>query len=148
MVPVMDGNHGLKLECQSVTIVSALQGTRTSSKLFKVEHRVPPRVRKSRNRATCHSKNRTFLGLSVTFRCWAYPSRKASPHHDGDNRYVAYSEYLGPFCIKRTRYIMLGVEVQLLVIWAQDQGSEYRYEELQEFRCSIVAMAEGQGESQ
>lgn len=42
----MDGNYGLKLECQSVTIVSALQGTRTSSKLFKVEHRVPPRVRK------------------------------------------------------------------------------------------------------
>ena len=43
---------------------------------------------------------------------------------------------------------MLGVEVQLLVIWAQDQGSEYRYEELQELICSIVAMAEGQGESQ
>lgn len=94
----MDGNHGLTLECQSVTVVSALQGTKTSSKLFKVEHRVPPRVRKSRNRATCQSKNRISFGLSVTVRCWTYPSRKASPHHDGNNRYVAYS-----FCKKKKK---------------------------------------------
>lgn len=43
---------------------------------------------------------------------------------------------------------MLSVEVQLPVTWAQDQGLEYRYEELQEFRCSTVAMAEGQEGSQ
>lgn len=61
---------------------------------------------------------------------------------------MAYSEYLVLFCIKRTLYIMLGVEVQLLVTWAQEEGSEYHYEELQEFLCSTLAMAEGQGGSQ
>lgn len=43
---------------------------------------------------------------------------------------------------------MLSMEVQLLATWTQEEGSEYRYEELQEFRCSTLAMAEGQGGSQ
>lgn len=43
---------------------------------------------------------------------------------------------------------MLGVEVQLLATWAQGEGSEYRYEEVQEFRSSTLAMAEGQGGNQ
>lgn len=75
----MDGNNGLELECQRVTIVSALQGTRTSSKLFRVEHRVPPRVRKSRNKATCQSKNRTLFGGGWDLQILNIPQQASFP---------------------------------------------------------------------
>lgn len=64
------------------------------------------------------------------------PNQQASPHHFGNNRKVAYPEYLGPFYKSRMLYIMLGLEVQLLHTWAKEENSESCYQELQQFRCS------------
>lgn len=141
---MVHGNHGLELECHSVAIVSTLQGTRTSSKLFRAEYLVSPGERKSRRRTTRQSKSGRSFGVATMFKYRPYTMSKQLPTPWVAHRKVSWPEHLGHYAER----------AHLVPCWLsrpapshpghKEEGLECSHEDLQRCRHSVMMMIEGQ----
>lgn len=125
--------------------LSTHQGTRTSSKLFRAEHLVPPGDRKSRSGATCQSQEWEILwgGHDIQILSLNHQRAHITPRAGSTGRssnpsalaHYAKRAHFAPFLTSQSSSFLP---------WAQEEGLEYSCEGLQECRHSIMTMTEGQ----